>query len=335
MDVTTVVSEAARSGRQFGSGRLLRSPLLLLPLAVLVVVLPLVVDPYYLHLLQIILIFMLLGQSIQILTGFTGYLSLGQAAFFGVGAYTSSLLSMKAGLPPLFGLIPAGAMAVFTALGLGAVAFRLRGPYFVITLLALAEVSRLVVLNWQSLTNGALGVIVKSQFDSDVPYYYISLLVVATAVYMTHLIARSKLGFYLIAIREDEDTAEASGIDTTRYKTLALTISAFFAGLAGSLFATSLRYIEPNVVFSVADISIPAVLIAILGGLGTVWGAVLGAAILVATSEFLRTTIGQAQQFAYGLLLVLVTLFLPAGLLGGFTIRRRRSARPRQEKGRP
>ncbi len=333
MDATTVASGEASRPRSRDRVWPSRFSLLLAPLALLAVLPPLVVDTYYLQLLQLILIFMLLGQSIQILTGFTGYLSLGHAAFFGVGAYTSSLLSMKAGLPPLVGLVPAGVMAALAALGLGAIAFRLRGPYFVITLLALAEVSRLVVLNWQSLTNGALGVIIKSQFDSDLPYYYVSLVVVAASVYLTARIARSKLGLYLVAICEDEDTAEASGIDTTRYKVIALLISAFLAGLAGSLFATSLRYIEPNVVFSIANISIPAVLVAMLGGLGTVWGAVLGAAILVTMSEFLRTTIGQAQQLAYGLLLILVTLFLPAGVLGGLTLRRRRS-RVRQQKAR-
>ncbi|MBI5166751.1 MAG: branched-chain amino acid ABC transporter permease [candidate division NC10 bacterium] len=289
----------------------------LLLIALLAVFPFLVPDPYFLHMAILFLLWVVLGASWNLLGGYGGQVSFGHAAFFGVGAYTSSLLFTKAGILPWLGMILGGIGGVIIAIPIGFICFRLRGPFFALSMLALSESLRLVALNWRSLTEGAVGILLPPLFKSKIPYYYIILAVAAITLIVIYKVVDSKLGFYLVAIREDQDAAESLGIDTTTYKVLALLISAFFTGMAGSFYANYMAYIDPSIVFSIVDISIAMILVAVRGGVGTLLGPGVGALVIVVLSEVFRTLFAAANLIIYGILIILVILFMPEGVVGG------------------
>ncbi len=243
---------------------------------------------YSQHVLILVLLYVALGSAWNILGGFAGQLSLGHAAFF--------------------------------ALLVGWICFRLRGPYFTLATIAIGEVMRLVALNWSDMTGGAVGVVIRPSIfsgTSKVPYYYIVLIIAGVTIALCHGISRRKLGYYLMAIREDEETAESIGIDSTRYKLIALAISASLTAIAGAFYANYFLFVDPTIVLPLA-LSVEIVLMAIIGGLGTVAGPVLGAVLLKLSSEVFRNEFAQANLLIYGALLVIVILFMPDGLTGGF-----------------
>jgi branched-chain amino acid transport system permease protein len=170
-----------------------------------------------------------------------------------------------------------------------------------------------------------VGILLPPFFLGKAPYYYIVGSVAVVTLLVTRLVVDSKLGFYLVAIREDQDAAEALGIDTTRYKLLALILSAFFTGMGGSFYANYMAYIDPGIVFSIVDISIAMILVAVLGGMGTLWGPVVGALAVVILSELFRTVFAAAHLILYGVLIIVVILFMPEGIVGSL---RQRWARP-------
>src|SRR4029450_2444841 len=232
-------------------------------------------NAFFQHLMIMVLFWTLLGTSWNLLGGFAGQVSFGHATFLGVGAYTTMLLYLNLGVPPWFGVITGAALATLVALPIGLICFRLRGPYFSLATLAVAEIIRLIALNWESLTAGPMGVQITVMptvqwfgqvinWESKSPFYYMVAVLTAFAMAVTWTVARSRLGAYLIAIREDTDSAEAAGIDTTRTKVIALALSAFLAGLAGGFYALYFRYIDPDAVFSIA-ISVEMVFIAVVG----------------------------------------------------------------------
>lgn len=272
---------------------------------------------YLLQVLIIVLLFVTLGVSWNLLGGYSGQLSLGHAVFFGIGAYGVALLSKPLGQSPWLGLLAGAVLSLPLAAFVGYVCFRLRGPYFTLATIALAEVIRLVVLNSVDLTGGAKGVTVRPLFKGvdKAPWYLLALGLAVFVVLVTYLITRSKLGYYLVAIREDEDAAEAVGVDATGYKMVALAISAFFTSVAGGFFASYLSFIEPDMVLSV-ERSVEICLLAIIGGLGTILGPVVGALILGLAGEWFRTNLGQAHLLTYGVLLVAVIMFMPEGIVG-------------------
>lgn len=293
---------------------------------ILVLGFPLLVsDPYFLHLAILFLLWVVLGGSWNLLGGYAGQISFGHAAFFGMGAYTSSLLFTRGGVPPWPGMLLAGLAAVLLAIPMGWICFRLRGPFFALSMLALSEFLRLVALNWRSLTEGAVGILLPPFFLGKLPYYYIIVAVAAATLLVTRLVVDSKLGFYLVAIREDQDAAEALGIDTTSYKLVALILSAFFTGMGGSFYANYMAYIDPSIVFSIVDLSIAMILVAVLGGMGTLWGPPVGALVIVGLSELFRAYFAAAHLIIYGLLIILVILFLPEGIVGSLQQRWLRS----------
>jgi branched-chain amino acid transport system permease protein len=288
---------------------------------------------YSQHVLIVILLYVTLASAWNILGGFAGQLSLGHAAFFGIGAYTAAIIASKSALSPWWAIIAGPVVVLPIALLVGWICFRLRGPYFTLATIAVGEVVRLIALNWSNLTGGAVGVVIRpSVFSgtSKLPYYYIVLMIATVTVLLCRVIARRKLGYYLMAIREDEETAESIGIDTTRYKLTALAISASLTAVAGAFYANYFLFVEPTIVLPLA-LSVEIVLMAIIGGLGTVTGPVLGALLLKLSSEVFRTEFAQANLLIYGLLLVIVILFMPGGLMGGFRrlsiLRARRSQR--------
>jgi branched-chain amino acid transport system permease protein len=285
---------------------------------------------YSQHVLILVLLYVTLGSAWNILGGMAGQLSLGHAAFFGIGAYSAAILASKSSLSPWLGLALGPVVVLPVALIVGRICFRLRGPYFTLATIAVGEVVRLVALNWRELTGGAVGVVIRPSVFSGtnkIPYYYVILAMAVGTVALSQWISRRKLGYFLMAVREDEETAESIGIDTIRYKLIALSLSAAVTAMAGAFYANYFLFVEPTVVLPLA-LSVEIVLIAIIGGLGTVPGPVLGAVLLKLSSEVFRNYFEQANLLIYGALLILVILFMPDGLVGGF----RKIFRARAEK---
>lgn len=249
-----------------------------------------------LHIFILIFLFAYLSQSWNILGGYAGQLSLGHAAFFGLGAYTSTLLFTEFGISPWLGM-PAGmAVAALFGLFVGAVSFHygLRGPFFTLVTIAFAEILRLIVLHldW---TGGPMGILIPLsgdtfwglQFNAKWPYYYVGLAMMLASIAVVWAVARSRLGYYFQAIRQDEDAAEAVGVDTLRYKLAAAALSAALCGAGGTFYAQYTQYIVPDDLIIVA-ISVQILLPAVIGGAGTVLGPIVGAFILIPAGEATR-----------------------------------------------
>jgi branched-chain amino acid transport system permease protein len=275
---------------------------------------------YAQHVLILVLLYVTLGSAWNVLGGFAGQLSLGHAAFFGIGAYSAAIIASKSAFSPWWGLVLGPVVVLPVAVAVGWICFRLRGPYFTLSTIAVGEMVRLVALNWRELTGGAVGVVIRPSIFSGTdktPYYYIILIIAVGTVALCYAISRRKLGYFLQAIREDEETAESIGIDTIRYKLTALIISASLTAVAGAFYANYFLFVEPTVVLPLI-LSVEIVLMSIVGGLGTVGGPVLGAVLLKLSSEVFRNVFQQANLLIYGALLVIVILFMPEGLIGGF-----------------
>jgi branched-chain amino acid transport system permease protein len=283
-------------------------------------------NPFYQHLLIMVLFWTTLGAAWNLLGGFAGQVSFGHATFLGVGAYTTMLLYLKLGWSPWLGLVLGGLAGALLALPIGLICFRLRGPYFSLATLAVAEIVRLVALNWETLTAGPTGLLITTlpvsswfgrpiDWESKLPFYYIAVALALLAMGATSVLSRSRLGAYLLAIREDMDSAEAAGIDTTRAKVAALAVSAFLAGLAGGFYGLYFRYIDPDAVFSIS-MSVEMVFIAVVGGIATTGGPIVGAVFLVTISEFFRERFQVGHLIFYGLLMMIVIRYLPEGIWG-------------------
>lgn len=283
-------------------------------------------NPFLLHLAITVLMWTLLGLSWNLLGGYAGQVSFGHAAFFGVGAYTTMILYLKLGLAPWYGIALGGALAALFSLPIGYLCFRLRGPYFALATLAVAEITRLVALNWETLTNGPVGLLITTlpevsflgraiDWERKEPFFYLIALLAVGGMLATHYLMRGRLGAYLVAIREDEDAAESVGIDTTRAKSVTLAASAFFTGLAGGFYGMYFRYVDPDAVFPIA-VSIETVFIAVVGGLGTVVGPIVGAVFLTTVAETFRERFVVGHLIFYGLFMMLVIRFMPEGIWG-------------------
>ena len=303
----------------------------------LLIAVPPALPAYFLEILITVLFVGYLGSSWNILGGYAGQFSFGHAAFFGIGAYTSTLLFLRGGLTPWIGMFAGGALAAAFGLFAGFLSFRygLRGPYFSLVTLAFAEMLRSVAVNLKWV-GSSIGLVIPSRtsapgyfvFTGKLSYYYVILAMALAAVAITWWIGRSKLGYALVAIRENEDAAEAAGVDALGMKLRAMAISSFLTALGGTFYAQYFAYIDPTVTFGPA-VSIQALLQAIVGGAGTVLGPFLGAFVLTPVSELTRAAIrGRAgvDIMAYGLVLILVISFLPHGLMGWFKRGRRAAA---------
>lgn len=289
------------------------------------IVYPLVLrDPYYMHMAILVGIYVLLAISINLLLGYTGQLSLGHAAFFGVGAYVSSLLYLNMKIEMWGGMI----LALFASGLLGYIAaklaFKLRGAYFVIMTIGIAEVLKLVGLNWVDLTKGPMGLtdigvpridlggLGVIDFANKVPYYYLILLIVLLCFFFQYRLVHSSFGRAFISIRENEDLAESVGINCYKYLVIGVIISASMAGLAGALYAHYVSFIDPGV-FGFF-ISVNAVVMVIGGGQGTLVGPILGAILFTLIPEWLRF-FGNARMAVYALLVIFIVIFMPKGIL--------------------
>ncbi len=275
-------------------------------------------SPYHLHLVILFLLWVGLGESWNLLGGFTGQVSFGHAAFFGTGAYVTSLLYIGPGVPLIVGGLLGGLFAAALSIPIGIVCFRLRGPYFALTILGISEILRIVAINWRSLTKGPVGVLFPPIFRDRLPFYYIVLALAVLTMAVVWFTLRSKAGYYFRALRDDQDAANAVGIDPTRFKLVSLILSAFLTGLLGGFFAPYQGYIDPDVVFSIPDISIAMIVVAVLGGMGSLWGPPVGAIIVVVLSEILRATLGGAHLLVYSAVIIAIVIYLPGGLVAWF-----------------
>ena len=266
-----------------------------------------------------------LAQAWNVLGGYAGQLSLGHAAFFSIGAYTSAVLAIHLGISPWLGMFVGAFLAVLLSLGIGYLGFRfgLRGFYFVLLTVASAEICRLVALHLPIL-GGYTGLFInftpnpfQFQFQGKIPYYFVSLGFLAAASLVVWLIQRSKLGVYLLAIRDDEDASEALGVDTFRYKMLAYAVSAGLTAFGGTFYAYYQFYLQPNTVLNLNH-SVDIMIRAIVGGTGTILGPILGSLLLELLGEFSRTFfaggVAGLNVVIYGVLLIVVVLFLPRGV---------------------
>ncbi|MDI3535155.1 MAG: branched-chain amino acid transport system ATP-binding protein livM [Thermosediminibacterales bacterium] len=307
------------------------SPQLYVPVLffVLLFLIPLVIkNPFYIHNMILIFFYAALSSAWNIIGGFAGQISLGHAAFFGIGAYTSAILYVDFGISPWIGMLAGGVLAMLVAAGISYPCFKLRGPFFTLSTIAFGEVVRLLVSYFRDITRGAVGLLVPFKpgignlmFRGKIPYYYFALILMILVVVVSKKISVSRMGFYLTSLREDEEGAQAIGINTSLYKLWAVMISAFFAGIAGVFYAQYILFIEPESVFSSA-MSTQFALMSIIGGMGTVAGPVVGSFILTPLSEFLRSTLGgsfQGLHFAiYGVLLIIVVILMPQGIVVWF-----------------
>ena len=305
----------------------------------LLLVVPPFLPPYFLEVLISILLVGYLGAAWNILGGYAGQFSFGHAAYFGIGAYTSTLLFLHLGLTPWLGMVAGGVLAAAFGLFAGYLSFRygLRGPYFSLVTLAFAEMLRVAAVNTKAV-GSSLGLVIPSReaaplnfvFAGKLPYYYVVLAMALGAAWLTRRIARSKLGYALLAIRENEEAAEAAGVDALGMKLRAMAVSSFLTALGGTFYAQYFAYIDPSITFG-PSVSIQGLLQAIVGGAGTVLGPLVGAFVLTPISELSRAAIrGRAgvDVMVYGLVLILVISFLPQGLMGLARRARGRRAAP-------
>ena len=313
--------------------RSLRTPgmLWLALLAVILLVLPsIVTSRFAIDILIRVLLFAFIGVAWNLIGGYAKQLSLGHAAYFGLGAYTSTILQIDFGISPWIGMLAGGVVAMLASLPIGALCFRLRGPYFAIATIATAQVLMLLFLKFRDFAWGAEGTTIPNlgsaplmmQFETKAPYYYIALGLLTIGLAITYRIERSWMGYYLVAIGEDEDAAEAVGVNAPKVKRDIYLISAFLTALAGTFYTQYIYFIDPNTAFSF-NISVEAALVSIVGGVGTLWGPVLGTVLLEATSALLQSWLGSGvggiQLTVYSLILIGVILWRPTGLLGVLT----------------
>ena len=255
-----------------------------------------------------------LAGSWNIISGLTGYVSFGHVAFFGAGAYTGAILIASAGWSWPVAALAGGVAAGVLALAIGWPCLRLKGPYFAIAMLGLNEVLRALVSYFERLTGGGNGLSLPT-LDATVPIYYAMGLMAVLVTLAARLIIASRFGLRLMTIREDEVAAEAMGIHTFRHKLLAFLLSAIGPGIVGALAAREQGYIEPLSVFPLAT-TITMIVMTLFGGKGTVWGPVLGAAVLFVAQEMVWARYPYIHPLLFGAIIVGVVLAMPRGVLG-------------------
>lgn len=329
-----------------------------------------------LHVFILMFFFAFMSQSWNIIGGFAGQLSIGHAAFFGIGAYTSTICYIHLGLSPWLGMFVAAGFTAMIGAGLGLISFHygLRGPFFTLVTVAFAEITRLILLHW-NFVGAANGILLPYsrdagfwdfQFNGKEPYYYIALVMMLCSIALVALVARSRFGYYLHAIRQDEDAAEAVGVPTKRCKIQAIALSAALAGLGGTFYAQYTQYIVPDDMV-IGRVSVEILLGTVIGGAGTIMGPIVGAFILIPVGEatrvifegggtgislttLIQSDVGLAEKFSgylaylagggggglavllYGVLLIAVVLGMPGGVLPWLT-RKRKSFAKSDKKG--
>jgi branched-chain amino acid transport system permease protein len=301
------------------------------PLVVFAVLatLPLFMSEYYLHLSILVLMWAFLATAWNILGGYAGQHSLGNGVFMGIGAYGAAYLTINLDLSPWLSMpvvaIAAGLAGAF--IGYACFRYGLKGAYFALVTIAITEAMVYIVSNWPAM-GGAAGLEVPYlgqdpamlQFDNKTGFYFVAWAMMLLILLFAQWLSRRRFGYRLVAVRENEDAAEALGVDTLLSKINATALSAALTALGGVFYVQYVSYVGPRSVFG-ETVSVQILLYAIIGGLGTVWGPFLGALVLVPASELLRgSDIGQqfsgAHLLLYGVVLVMTMLFMPRGIVG-------------------
>ena len=303
-----------------------------LPLALLILaaaLLPLLLDPrgYWIRVLTFTLLFAAMAQAWNIVGGLANQTSLGHAAFFGIGAYTSTILLLKFGISPWLGMLAGGALGGVAALVIAIPTMRLQGHYFALATLAFGEVMRVIANVWTSLTGGPGGLSVPFvppsfagySFKLLRPHAYIALAALIVVTVIFEMIRRGAMGYRLRAIRENAPAAEVIGIDTTKVKLQAAVISGVLVAMLGTLYAQIAVFFDPDTVFGIASISIRIALIAIIGGVGTAAGPILGAFFIIPLEESMNALLSSRaaglSQLVFGIVLIAVILWRPRGFI--------------------
>ncbi len=283
--------------------------------------------PFPRHVMIMIFLYAMLAQAWNVLAGYCGQISLGHAVFFGTGAYTSTVLVTLVGLTPWIGMLAGALLAIALSQLIGYPVFRLRGHYFAIATIAVGEIVQTLVINWDWV-GGARGLFVpikrpdsllNLQFHQEKQaYYYIALALLLLALALTRRMERSRTGYYFRAIREDQDAAASLGIPVARYKQRAMALSAGLTALGGTFYAQYVLFIDPESVLPLS-LSILICLVAVLGGVGTLWGPLIGAGILIPLGEWTRVALGGTGKaidlLVYGALIMLVAVIQPGGIM--------------------
>ncbi|MEM3462564.1 MAG: branched-chain amino acid ABC transporter permease [Candidatus Bathyarchaeia archaeon] len=319
-------------------------------------------DPFLLHILIMSMFWAAAGGGWNIVGGYSGQLSLGHAVFFGLGAYACALLLILWAIPPIIGALFGALISILAALFITFPTSRLRGPYFALATLAFGESIRIIFLLLKDVTGGAIGLgvpaigeipfigersmgyalkgdpIVYLYFVSKAPYYYFTLALMLIVLCISHKVENSKFGIFLEAIRENEDAAMSLGVPTLKYKLYASIVSAAITSICGSFYAVYIRYVTPYTVFNLM-FSVQMAIVTILGGMGTVWGPVIGSFILTPASEALRVflsgRLAAGHLVVYGAIMIAIIMLLPKGITPSLRLRFRRSPRltPRDGDG--
>jgi branched-chain amino acid transport system permease protein len=300
-----------------------------LALVIGAILVPIVSDDYITSQFTFICMYAVAAIGLMLLTGYTGQISLGHAAFFAIGSYTSAIITAHGG-PFLLALPAAGVLAALVGIVIGLPALRLSGLYLAIATMGFGFIVEEIIARWESLTNGNMGFYVDPpaigsfSFDTEVRFYYLSLAVLILCVFAARNILRSPTGRAMIAIRDSETAAQAMGVSLAKYKTMAFAISAFFTGLAGSLYAHKILFINPESYTILVSIELLAMII--IGGLGSIHGAVYGAAFVIMLPQFIGMTKDYLPSYMahqtglepslYGAMIVLFILFEPMGIYG-------------------
>ena len=269
-----------------------------------------------------VLLFAGWATSWDLLGGWNGQVSLGHASFVGLGAYFVAIGQSQFGLAPWWTMAMAAAVAAVLAYFWGWLTFSLRGPYFSLSTIAVAEILRLIAINEEWLSGGATGVFIATlpepfgvDLFSRTAQFYMALAFAAVVIATVIVISRARFGYQLRAVREDEDSAMAAGIDPTVTKLKAFMLSAALTSIGGGIYGIVLAFIEPHVIFALL-LSVQIALTAIIGGRGTIWGPAVGALVLIGAGEMFRTTFAEANMLIYGILILVVVLFVPRGIVG-------------------
>jgi len=293
---------------------------------VALVILPIVVDhPYYREIIALIFLWSAMAGAWNIVGGYAGKFSLGHAAFFGVGAYTTGLVYVRLGISPWLGIILGMVLSVLLALFIGVVTLRLKGKFFALCTIAFGQLVEIMAVYLRGITGGSEGLLIPFEpgiltltFSSKLVWVYIFGGLMLLVYGVSKWLEGSALGYKLAALREDEDAAEALGVNTLWAKLASISLSAALTSMGGSLFAQYFLWLEPSFCVSL-DLSIQFALYAIIGGMGTAIGPILGASLVTPLLIFLRAAFGTAasgiSMVIYGLLLILVVLFMPKGIV--------------------
>lgn len=296
----------------------LRVPLLIVLIASLASLIPFteVVGRYHQLSLMTVYLFVAMSSAWNLLGGYAGQVSLGYVLFYGIGAYIS-IYTYNSGWTSLaLGLMVGGLCAAVSSIVVGYPIFRLRGPFFLITTLGVAEAARILVKNWRAV-GAASGISISSPPEVSFSLFYVlSLILAATTLILMSVIRHNRLGLALLAMKDQQDAAEAIGINTTGYKLLAHAIGAFIVGVSGALWGRYQLYADPSSFFGF-QLSVSLVLITLVGGTGTTWGPVLGTLVFIPLRDYVSSvTEGSLHLLLFGLLIILIVLFEPRGMIG-------------------